>query len=246
MGGNLGRDTSQIGDIVSLKLQDIEASHVEQLVDEPLKTADLLGELGMAFEFGQDADMRLQHGDRRTQLMGGIGNEPLLRVEGGLQSVQAAVDGGHQSMNVARKPALGQPHGYGARANGSSLVGGHAQRRKTDACHEQIDKQEDDDEGDPDPGNVLDELLQYAVKDDVAGVEGDLDPNGLIREGVLHRQPIIGRLLVRLKNEKIAGRRRVDRGRAAAVTPRRRGQQVLRSSQTMAYRPLFALKRSVT
>ena len=84
-------------------------------------------------------------------------------------------------MDVARKPVLGQPHRYGARANGRSLACGHAQWRQTDARHEQIDEQEDDDEGDPDPGDVLDELLQYAVKDDVAGVKGDLDPNAFCR-----------------------------------------------------------------
>ena len=206
MGGDLGRDTGQVGDVVGLELQDVEARHVEQLVDEPLEAADLVDELGMAFKLGEDAHMRLQHGDRRTELMGGIGDEALLRIEGRLQSVQASVDGAHQGMHVARQPAFGQPHGHGARANGGGLVGRHAQRRKSNARHEQIDEQEHDDEGNPDPGDILDELLQHAVEDDVAGVEGDLDPDGLVAERRPHRQPIIRRLvLVRLENEKIAG-----------------------------------------
>ena len=89
MGGDLGRDLVQVGDVVSPELQDIEPSHVEQLIDEPLETADLLDELGMALEFGEDAHMRLEHGDRRPELMRGIGDEAPLRIEGRLQSVQA-------------------------------------------------------------------------------------------------------------------------------------------------------------
>ena len=69
MGGNLGRDLVQVGDVAGLELEDIEPRDVEQLIDEPLETADLLDELGMALEFGEDANMRLEHGDRRPQLM---------------------------------------------------------------------------------------------------------------------------------------------------------------------------------
>ena len=71
--------------------------------------------------------MRLEHGDRRPQFMRGIGDEPPLRIEGGFQAVQAAIDGAHQSMDVARKSLLGQSHGYRARSYGSSLARGRAQ-----------------------------------------------------------------------------------------------------------------------
>ena len=149
----------QIRDVFRPKLQDVETRHVEQLVDKSLKATDFVDELGMPFELGQDGHMGFEHGNRCTELMRGIGNEPSLSVEGRLQSVQTSVDGRHQRMHIAWKPAFGEPHGCGARANCGCLVCSHAQWCKTDACHDQIDEQEDNHEGDPDPGNVLDEFF---------------------------------------------------------------------------------------
>ena len=141
--------------------------------------------------------------------MRGIGNEPLLRVERRLQSVQSPIDGGDEGMHVARQPAFRQSHGCRARPNRRGLVRRHAQWREPDARHQQIDGQQDDDERDPDPGDVLHEFLQHAVVDDIAGMEGDLHPYGLVAVGRSDRQAIKRRLLVgRLQNEEILGRGR--------------------------------------
>ena len=182
MRGDVGRNLVQVGDVARLELEDVEPGDIEKLIDEPLETADLLDELGMAVEFGKDANMRLEHGNRRPQLVRRIGNEAPLRIEGRLQSIETTIDGAHKSMDIGREPALGQTHRDGAGADGRSLPCGHVQGHQPDARHDQIDDEEDKDEGDPYPGDVLDEFLQHAVIDDIAGVEGDLDPHRLIVE----------------------------------------------------------------
>ena len=115
-------------------------------------------------------------------------------------------------MDIARESALGEPRGYGGRADRGGLFRRHAERHEADPRHEQIDEQEHDDEGDPYPGDVLDELLQDAVIDDVAGMEGDLDPYGIVAEGRLDRQPEERLLLrVRLQDKEAAQARRSRR-----------------------------------
>ena len=102
MRGDVGRDLVQVGDVARLELEHVEPGDVEQLIDEPLETADFLDELGMALEFGEDAHMRLEHGDGRPELMRGIGNEAPLRIEGRLQSIEPAIDGADKRMDIGR------------------------------------------------------------------------------------------------------------------------------------------------
>ncbi len=70
MGGYLGGDMGQIRDIVDLEPQDVEARDVEQLVDQPLQTADLVNEFGVTREFRENAHMDLQNRDRRAGVRG--------------------------------------------------------------------------------------------------------------------------------------------------------------------------------
>ena len=82
--------------------------------------------------------MRLEHGDRRAQLVRRIGNEPPLRIEGRLQSIEPTVDGADKSMDVGREPAFGQPHGTEPGPMAAAWFG-HVQGHQPNARHDQID-----------------------------------------------------------------------------------------------------------
>ena len=118
------------------------------------------------------------------------------------------------------------------------------QRQQSDARNEEIDDEEDENERNPDPSDVLDEFLQYAVVDDIAGMEGHLHPDQLILERCPDGEPVIGLLLVGLKNEKVAWLL-VLIAVSGAVTPcDAANSPPLRS--TTAKRPLLALNSSTT
>ena len=53
--------------------------------------------------------MGAEDGERRAQLVGGIGGELALAAEALIQAIEGAVDGGDQRLQLARQSLLRQP-----------------------------------------------------------------------------------------------------------------------------------------
>ena len=134
--------------------------------------------------------MRLEHGHGGTQLMRRVRDESLLRLERNFEPVQCPVDRADERVDLARQSLLRQPGRHRAGTDRLGLCGGTLQRPQPNSRNQKIGAKQADDEGHPDPADVLDELFEHGIEGYLALRDRDLNPNGLGSVGAMQSEAI--------------------------------------------------------
>ena len=82
----------------------------QQLLGEPAKARDVGDESTLVLAFGQGVDTRLQDGDGRLELVGGVGQEALVAFVAFIEPHESIIDGGNERFHLPGDAVYREAH----------------------------------------------------------------------------------------------------------------------------------------
>ena len=159
----------------------LELGDVEQLAHDPRHALDVLVQRFGDLAVDQGVDAAAQDGERRAQLMRGVGRELALHPKPGLEAIERLVHRLHQRQDLLRNALRRQPHIGSLRIDLLRHLRRAEQRPQSPAEDHDVDGQQEQENRQRDPSDALEEVGNDVVDDHVAMGEilADLDPDRL-------------------------------------------------------------------
>ena len=101
--GHLEGEGREIGALRGLHRERFQLGHLEQLLHQAAHAGDILAQRRRDSAIAQRVEMGGEDGQRRAQLMGGIGGEVALRPETLVEAIEGGIDRPHQRCQLPRQ-----------------------------------------------------------------------------------------------------------------------------------------------